>query len=117
MDERTAEVPAPEQPAREASGSRCNRRGALAALAGMTGLAAGAALGYKFRFKIEDLRGLHNRPASGAQDSPTGGDRDDFLGHARQIAERHRQQTAESVAALKAKYEKPVFGKVVVWDL
>src|SRR5262245_61596014 len=110
MDERTAEVSAPEPPARETAGPRCNRRGALLALAaGMAGVAAGGALGYKFRFKIDNLRGLHDRAASDAQNSPTGGDHEDFLGRARQIFERQRQQTAESVAALKEKYEKPVF--------
>src|SRR5262249_25038770 len=107
-------------PVRDESGSRCNRRGALAALgAGAVGVFAGAALGYKFRFKIDDLRGSPRPPPSAlaAGDMPASDDRAIFYSRAHEIVERHRLQTAESVAALKAKYEKPVFGKVAVWDL
>jgi len=40
-----------------------------------------------------------------------------FLDHARVIYERHLDQTKEKVACLKKKYEKPVIGKVRVWNL
>lgn len=39
-----------------------------------------------------------------------------FRIEARQIQERHRLQTAESVATLKKKYEAPAFGRVNVWN-
>jgi len=80
---------------------------------------AGAALGYKFRFRIDELRASF-RPSPAAYDSaesPPGDDRAVFQHRAQEIIDRHRRQTAESVAALKEKYEKPVFGKVAVWDL
>src|SRR6266478_7406103 len=120
MADPTAQVPPPDPPNRDAAGSRCNRRGALAALvAGMGGVTAGGALGYKFRHRIDGLRaalGPH-RAAPQVRDSPAGGDRDRFNHRAQEIMERHRLQTAESVAALKDKYEKPAFGKIAVWDL
>lgn len=40
-----------------------------------------------------------------------------FLDHARMTYERHLDQTKEMVAVLGKKYEKPVFGKVRVWNL
>src|SRR5262249_7987561 len=40
-----------------------------------------------------------------------------FRAHAAAIHELHRRQNQATVAALKAKYENAVFGKVRVWDL
>ncbi len=40
-----------------------------------------------------------------------------FLDQARMTYERHLDQTKEMVAALNKKYEKPVFGRVRVWNL
>lgn len=42
---------------------------------------------------------------------------EEFRVEARRIHERHRRQTAATVAELKRKYEHPVFGRVRVWDL
>lgn len=39
-----------------------------------------------------------------------------YIDQARLISDRHRQQTAETVAALKQKYENPIVGKVTVWS-
>jgi predicted HD phosphohydrolase len=41
----------------------------------------------------------------------------DFAREARAISERHARQTRETVAALRSKYERPIFGRVRVWDL
>ncbi len=40
-----------------------------------------------------------------------------FLDQARMTYERHLDQTKEMVAALNKKYEKPVLGRVRVWNL
>lgn len=41
----------------------------------------------------------------------------EFTNHGNLILNKHYRQTAQTVAALKAKYENPVFGKARVWDL
>ncbi len=41
----------------------------------------------------------------------------EFINHGNSILNKHYRQTAQTVAALKAKYETPVFGKARVWDL
>ncbi len=41
----------------------------------------------------------------------------EFLEQARAIYNRHLDQTREQTALLKKKYEKPVFGKVPIWNL
>jgi len=40
-----------------------------------------------------------------------------FTSAAQRLADLHAAQTRETVAALKRKYQKPVFGKVHVWEL
>jgi len=107
----------PDSPA--ASDPPFTRRGMLiGAVAGAVGLAAGAPLGYKFRYRIGKLRAALAPYEGGNQTARKADDpREEFIERARQIHERHRQQTSETVAALKEKYEHPVFGKVLVWDL
>jgi hypothetical protein len=92
---------------------RRSRRGIL--LGGVAAAAsgvAGVALGYRFRTQIRDvkLRAL-------AYPLHVPGGMDDFQRNADAIVARRNQQTAETVAALKARYEEPVFGRVRVWDL
>jgi hypothetical protein len=92
---------------------RRSRRGIL--LGGVAAAAsgvAGVALGYRFRTEIRDvkLRAL-------AYPLHVPGEIADFQRDAEAIVARRNQQTAETVAALKARYEKPVFGRVRVWDL
>jgi hypothetical protein len=83
----------------------------------MAGVLAGGALGYKFRRQIDAPRVSLKPPAAPqSQDSPADDDRARFFHRAQEIVERHRRQTAQDVAALKKKYEKPAFGKVDVWD-
>ena len=41
----------------------------------------------------------------------------EFIDHGNSILKKHYRQTSATVAALKAKYETPVFGKARVWDL
>jgi hypothetical protein len=41
----------------------------------------------------------------------------EFFKHSHSIIEKHYQQSTATVAALKAKYENPVFGQAHVWDL
>src|SRR5262245_11776523 len=97
-------APAPDLPAPDCPGNRCNRRGALAALGtGVAGVVAGAAFGYKFRFRIDDLR-ASPAPPPAAPESTSGDDRAIFQSRALEIMERHRLQTADNVAALKEKY-------------
>jgi hypothetical protein len=43
--------------------------------------------------------------------------RAEFAQMAAPVLERHRRQSAETVAELRRRYAKPVFGKVRVWDL
>jgi hypothetical protein len=110
----------PPDPATHAAGGRsCSRRGLLiGAMAGATGLAAGAALGYKFRSQIKHWRDALASSAGGNQAARISEDpREEYVERAREIHRLHRQQTAQTVAALKEKYEHPVFGKVLVWDL
>ncbi len=40
-----------------------------------------------------------------------------FVTRASGIVERHREQSIEQIEALRRKFDKPVFGKVRVWDL
>jgi len=40
-----------------------------------------------------------------------------FAGRARSIVDRHGQQNREAVTALRARYAKPLFGKVRVWQI
>ena len=44
-------------------------------------------------------------------------DQREFLDQAQRLAALHAAQTPEGVAALKQKYERPVFGAVRMWDL
>jgi hypothetical protein len=100
------------------TGSPCSRRGLLiGAAAGAAGLVGGTALGYKYRARIQELRGALSATGTAPAATHSRNARDDLFREARLIHERHRQQTAETVAALKKKYQDPVFGKVVVWDL
>jgi hypothetical protein len=89
---------------------RLSRRGLLAgAAASAASGAIGAALGYKYRNQLHAFRlSLNGRSEMGPEP---------FLQEARAICERHRQQTTETVRGLKAKYEKPIYGKMRVWDL
>jgi hypothetical protein len=106
------------------SAARASRRGrdtgrrrlVLAGVAALAGAAAGGgagvALGYRLRTQIRDLKlRLLARPL----ELPDGAR--DFRRDAERILARHRAQTAADVAALKARYQDAVFGKVRVWDL
>jgi hypothetical protein len=96
------------------------RRGLLTgAVAGVAAVATGAALGCKFRSAIDSLRATLSGRVAAAAPEPSFKELAEraFHDHARQIHERHRLQTVETAAALRRKYEKPVFGKVHVWDL
>ena len=73
---------------------------------------AGLALGYKFRHEIHDV--WRTTMAGGSLDSPGA---DAFAAERARIIGRQQQQTEEVAAALKARYAKPVFGKVHMWDL
>ncbi|MEW6269037.1 MAG: inositol oxygenase family protein [Thermodesulfobacteriota bacterium] len=87
-------------------------RGLAAAAGAAAGGAAGLALGYRLRTEIRDVKlRLLARPL----DLPPGAS--DFRRDAARILARHRAQTAAEVAALKARYESAVFGRVRVWDL
>lgn len=89
------------------------RRDLLAGIAGAAvGGAAGVAAGYRFAPRLRSLE-LGARSPDLALPVGTG----DFRREAEGILARHRAQTAETVAALKAKYENAVFGRVRVWDL
>jgi hypothetical protein len=92
------------------------RRGVLTAATGLAGAAlggaAGIALGYRFSPQVRAVKlGALAAPLS----LPEG--MSDFRSEAEAIFARHRAQTAESVAALKARYEDAVYGRVQVWDL
>jgi hypothetical protein len=84
--------------------------GALAAAA--AGGVAGTAVGYRFRTELRSLKlAVLARPLA----PPDGAD--DFRRDAAAIWARHQAQTVDDVAALKARYEGAVFGRVRVWDL
>lgn len=86
--------------------------GAAAALTASVTGAAGVALGYRFRTELRDvkLRAL-------AYPLTVPGDMDSFRREAARIDAARARQTAEDVAALKARYQDAVFGRVRVWDL
>jgi hypothetical protein len=95
------------------AGSRRSRRGLLiGAAATLAGGAAGVALGYRFRTELRDvkLRAL-------AYPLSVPGEMDSFRREAERIDAARARQTADDVAALKARYEAPVMGRVRVWDL
>ncbi|MGH8798637.1 MAG: inositol oxygenase family protein [Casimicrobiaceae bacterium] len=64
--------------------------------------------GLNFRWTM----GERSRPAATQQGHAAA-----FARGAEAICLRHRQQTPETVAALRRKYEAPVFGRVPVWSL
>lgn len=74
--------------------------------------AAGVALGYRFRTEIRDVK-LRAR----AWPLHVPAEMDAFRHEAARIGEARARQTADDVAALKARYEGAVFGKVRMWDL
>ena len=74
-------------------------------LGGLGAAAVGFAVGYKLR----------RRPWTGLTKALIR--KKEFNQRANAIFEAHRKQTSEQVAYLKTKYEKPVFGKVRVWEL
>jgi Myo-inositol oxygenase len=89
------------------------RRRLLTALAGTAaGGAAGLALGYRF---APELRAAKLRVLDAPLALPDG--MADFRREAGRIIARHDEQTTQSIAALKARYEAAVFGRVRVWDL
>ncbi len=61
----------------------------------------------KFGFKINRVRKKTKHDI----------EKEKFHKNSKSIVETHNQQTIEKVRYLKNKYEKPVFGKVYVWDL
>jgi hypothetical protein len=106
---------APDEPADRAVivKHRRSRRGVLlAGVAAVASGAAGIATGYRFRSQIRDvkLRALaYPLHVPGAIDS--------FQREASAIIAQRDRQTADTVSALKKRYENPVFGRVHVWDL
>jgi hypothetical protein len=99
--------------ARSAEPPARSRRGLLVgAAAAVASGAAGIALGYRFRTELRDvkLRAL-------AYPLSVPGEMDAFRREAARIDAARARQTAEDVAALKARYESAVFGRVRVWDL
>jgi hypothetical protein len=90
-----------------------SRRGVLlGGLAAVASGVAGVAAGYRFRSQIRDvkLRAL-------AYPLHVPGEIDSFRREADAIVARRNLQTADTVTALKARYETAVFGRVRVWDL
>ena len=81
-------------------------------VASATSGAAGVALGYRYR---ADLRAVKLAILAHPLRPPLG--LGDFCGDAAKIIDRHRSQTAETVTALKGRYENAVFGRMRVWDL
>lgn len=101
----------------EARGRRgLGRRGLLTAASGLASAAvagaAGVALGYRFSPQVRTAK---LEAMAAPLELPDG--MGDFRTEAEAIFARHRAQTVESVAALKARYEDAVFGRVQVWDL
>jgi hypothetical protein len=93
------------------------RREMVAGIAGVlaggaVGSAAGVAAGYRFSPALRSVE-LGVRSPELALPEGVGA----FRREAEAIVARHRAQTTETVAALKAKYEAAVFGRVRVWDL
>ncbi len=86
--------------------------GAAAALTAGAAGATGVALGYRFRTELRDvkLRAL-------AYPLSVPGQMDSFRREAARIDAARTRQTAEDVAALKARYQDAVFGRVRVWDM
>ena len=64
-------------------------------------------LGLDFRWTMPQARPAAPRPNHAAA----------FARNAEAICARHRQQTPDTVAALRRKYDAPLFGKVGVWSL
>jgi len=92
---------------------RRTRRGLIlgAAAAAASG-AAGVALGYRFRTELRDVK-----VRALAYPLSVPGEMDSFRREAARIGAARARQTAEDVAALKARYEGAVLGRVRVWDL
>ena len=78
------------------------------AVAASVGGLVGGYVGYRQRRRLSLASDLIRGKRNG---------RADFHLRAGDIEERHNAQTTEDVAALKAKYDKRVFGKEPVWDL
>jgi hypothetical protein len=98
------------------SDRRFGRRALLGTLAATAGGGAAAAAGVAFGYRhAPTVRALELRVRRPNEAQPEG--MDDFRRQALAVFARHDLQTAESVAALKKKYEEPVFGRVRVWDL
>lgn len=74
-------------------------------IGGVGATALGFATGYQYR-KISQAKASTDLKR-----------RQEFHQRALAITEAHRKQTAEQVVSLKTKYEQPVYGKVLVWDL
>lgn len=93
--------------------ARTSRRGLL--LGGAAALlsgGAGVALGYRLRTEIRDLKlRILAYPLA------VPGEMDSFRREAARIDAARMRQTADDVAALKARYENAVFGRVRAWDL
>ena len=83
---------------------RSTRRNLLlgVAIAGASGT-AGAATGYVARGRLLGLAAAAHIP--------------EFAGNAAAIRRTQSQQTADTVASLRKKYQDPVFGKARVWDM
>jgi hypothetical protein len=102
----------------EGTGARrgLGRRGLLTALSGLAGAAVGSAAGVAFGYRYSpQVRTVKLAALAAPLELPEG--MSDFRTEAEAIFARHRAQTEESVAALKARYEGAVFGRVHVWDL
>jgi hypothetical protein len=99
-------------PASGAEPERSRRGMVLGGLAAAASGLAGLALGYRFRAELRDvkLRAL-------AYPMHVPGEIASFRRDAAAIVARRNRQTASTVAALKARYEDAVFGRVRVWDL
>jgi hypothetical protein len=125
MSATTGHSPASESDTASSAPAAVSRRRLLTGAVGGAA-AAGGALAYQFRASIDSLRATfssrNSEPGSDqAESAPEPGFKElnerAFHDEARQIHERHRRQTADTVAALKRKYEQPVLGRMHVWDL